>query len=171
LLAFEFGRLSSFGIASMIWGLVGHPVDLLPERLRYGTVFPINNDQTSCPPQKKCTAALSQAARARRPHPGTRPPARPPRRQRPVVNAVLFAPPNAGAAAFVDAFNAAVNARRLAFASDLVPQVPCPPTMAACGNTPVPTDQPGDAKSWPYAQVDNKTARALFQGTGHWLAA
>lgn len=73
--------------------------------------------------------------------------------QRPIINAVLFAPPNAGTSEFVTAFNAAVNARRLAFASDLVPQVPCPPTMVACGNTPVPTNQPGDVKSWPYAQV------------------
>lgn len=41
----------------------------------------------------------------------------------PVVGAVLTAPPNAGSPEFVNAFNQLVNARRLAFEYDIVPQV------------------------------------------------
>ncbi len=41
----------------------------------------------------------------------------------PVVGAVLVAPPNAGSPEFVDSFNQLVNARRLAFEYDIVPQV------------------------------------------------
>ena len=44
------------------------------------------------------------------------------------MDAYLFAPPNAGDADFVSAFNKLVNARRLPFQYDVVPQVsqrPC----------------------------------------------
>ena len=41
----------------------------------------------------------------------------------PRVDAVLFAPPNAGPPAFVDQFNKLVNARRIAMEYDIVPQV------------------------------------------------
>lgn len=41
----------------------------------------------------------------------------------PAVGSVLFAPPNAGSPEFVDSFNQLVNARRLAFEYDIVPQV------------------------------------------------
>ena len=49
-------------------------------------------------------------------------------RQQATVDAYLFAPPNAGDADFVSAFNKLVNARRLPFQYDVVPQVsqrPC----------------------------------------------
>lgn len=41
----------------------------------------------------------------------------------PVVGAALFAPPTAGSPQFVERFNKLVNARRLAFEYDIVPQV------------------------------------------------
>ena len=51
------------------------------------------------------------------------------------LDAYLFAPPNAGNAVFAEAFNRRVNARRLPFIYDLVPQVrqssPEPPTSTA----------------------------------------
>lgn len=132
----------------------------------------------------------------------------------PLISAALFAPPNVGPPQFVEAFNAQVNSRRLAFIYDIVPQVSscsrreclirpwallqwprrerfrmwqrtqqlmpptflslaaqafCTPEMPACapgrqpgvmgglldaaGIRPIPTNQPGDAKSWPYATV------------------
>ena len=43
-----------------------------------------------------------------------------------IVDAYLFAPPNAGDATFSAAFNELVNARRLPFEFDLVPQVGAP---------------------------------------------
>ena len=39
------------------------------------------------------------------------------------LDAYLFAPPNAGDAVFAEAFNQRVNARRLPFIYDLIPQV------------------------------------------------
>ena len=39
------------------------------------------------------------------------------------LDAYLFAPPNAGDAAFAEAFTQRVNARRLLFIYDLIPQV------------------------------------------------
>ncbi|PRW33116.1 lipase [Chlorella sorokiniana] len=87
----------------------------------------------------------------------------------PVVGAVLVAPPNAGSPQFVDAFNTLVNARRLAFEYDIVPQAFCTPEMPSCppGRLPgtvgalltaagisiTPTDQPGNVTAWPYAQI------------------
>ena len=49
----------------------------------------------------------------------------------PVVNAVLFAPPNAGPPAFVDEFNKRVNARRVVFEFDVVPRVAAAAEAAA----------------------------------------
>lgn len=87
----------------------------------------------------------------------------------PVVGAVLTAPPNAGSPEFVNAFNQLVNARRLAFEYDIVPQAFCTPEMPSCppgrlpgtvgalltaaGITITPTNQPGDVTAWPYAQI------------------
>lgn len=54
----------------------------------------------------------------------------------PAVSSVLFAPPNAGSPEFVDSFNQLVNARRLAFEYDIVPQVRyncfCLSSVAGC---------------------------------------
>ena len=49
------------------------------------------------------------------------------------LDAYLFAPPNAGNAVFAEAFNRRVNARRLPFVYDLIPQVrmSAMPTMAS----------------------------------------
>jgi hypothetical protein len=50
----------------------------------------------------------------------------------PVVNAVLFAPPNAGPPAFVDEFNKRVNARRVVSSSTSCPRwllLPPPPPL------------------------------------------
>lgn len=55
------------------------------------------------------------------------------------VDALLFAPPNVGDRAFVNSFGRKVNARRILFLNDVVPQVPCSPTMIACSTTLVPT--------------------------------
>lgn len=52
--------------------------------------------------------------------------------QAPVVDAVLFAAPQVGDDAFVQRFDTVVNARRIGFAGDLVPQVPCASRMPAC---------------------------------------
>eukprot|EP00878_Enallax_costatus_P042550 GHUV01049946.1.p1 GENE.GHUV01049946.1~~GHUV01049946.1.p1 ORF type:complete len:320 (+),score=33.21 GHUV01049946.1:1365-2324(+) len=71
------------------------------------------------------------------------------------VDTVLFAPPNAGSPAFVASFNNLVNARRIAFENDIVPQVPCTPNMVACPGTLVPTNQPGNVTSWPFSAVTN----------------
>eukprot|EP00775_Hariotina_reticulata_P007421 gene7421-7630_t len=51
------------------------------------------------------------------------------------VDAYLFAPPNVGDAVFVAAYNRMVNARRIVFQYDLIPQMPCTPTMANCNAT------------------------------------
>ena len=66
---------------------------------------------------------------------------------------MLFAPPNAGAPALASAFDQAINGRRIAFKYDLVPQIPCTPTMPACANVAVPTNMPGNATSWPFEHV------------------
>lgn len=47
------------------------------------------------------------------------------------LDAYLFAPPNAGDATFAEAFNRRVNARRLPFIYDLIPQVKSVPAMPA----------------------------------------
>jgi hypothetical protein len=63
----------------------------------------------------------------------------------------VFAAANVGDAAFATAFNQLVNARRLAYVHDLVPQVPCTPTMAACSNLLLPQGSP--TGTWAYASV------------------
>lgn len=69
------------------------------------------------------------------------------------VDALLFAPPNVGNRQFVRAFNARVNARKVQFAYDLVPQVPCAPSMAACPDVPVPTHNPDGSGIWQYSSI------------------
>lgn len=87
----------------------------------------------------------------------------------PAVGAVLFAPPNVGPPGFVERANALVNARRLAYVYDIIPQALCAPSMPACssasdeglvgnllkqvGAKPVPTTEPGNVSSWGYAQI------------------
>lgn len=88
----------------------------------------------------------------------------------PVVGAVLVAPPNVAGPAFVAEFDQRVNARRLAFQFDIVPQAFCTPTMPACGGasadaSPVgallakagvsvmPTNMPGNVSAWNCSQV------------------
>lgn len=75
-----------------------------------------------------------------------------------VVDAVLFAPPNVGPPTFAAEFNSKINGRRVAFKYDIVPQVPCAPSMFACPGSllspyPIPTNMPGQVKSWSYAEV------------------
>jgi hypothetical protein len=67
------------------------------------------------------------------------------------VDAYLFAAANVGDSAFATAFNQLVNARRPAYVHDLVPQVPCTPTMAACSNLLLPQGSP--TGTWAYASV------------------
>jgi hypothetical protein len=69
------------------------------------------------------------------------------------VDALLFAPPNVGNIEFVRAFNARVNARKVMFAYDLVPSVPCAPSMAACADAPVSTHKPDGSGIWQYSSV------------------
>ena len=70
------------------------------------------------------------------------------------VGALLFAPPNVGNSAFVRAFNSQVNARSLRFQNDVVPQLPCVPTMVACSaGVLMPTNQPGNVSLWKYSSV------------------
>jgi hypothetical protein len=66
------------------------------------------------------------------------------------VDALLLAPPNAGDATFASQFGSKVNARRVLFENDVVPQVPCSPTMVSCKRAPIPT---GGDKSWSYRAV------------------
>lgn len=57
----------------------------------------------------------------------------------PRVDAVLIAPPNVGGETWARNFNRLVNARRIAFTKDLVPQTPCslgPNNMPGCPSTP-----------------------------------
>ncbi|WIA35276.1 hypothetical protein OEZ86_003735 [Tetradesmus obliquus] len=68
------------------------------------------------------------------------------------VGALLFAPPNVGSDAFVADFNKRVNARRIAFQWDIIPQVPCAPRMMACQGSIFTTALPG-ISSWNYAPV------------------
>ncbi|EFN56007.1 expressed protein [Chlorella variabilis] len=81
----------------------------------------------------------------------------------PVVQAVLFAPPQVGDSSFVDAYNQLVNGRMVDYADDIINQVPCDPLMPACPATPsgilgsvgvkgTATDQ-GNVTSWPYGTV------------------
>ncbi|KAL4425099.1 hypothetical protein ABPG77_010413 [Micractinium sp. CCAP 211/92] len=86
-----------------------------------------------------------------------------------VVSALLVAPPSVGPPDFVARFNQLVNARRLAFQYDIVPQAFCSPYMPACsgssqpgvlgdllnraGMDVIPTNEPGNVSSWSYATV------------------
>ena len=70
------------------------------------------------------------------------------------VDALLFAPPNAGDSVFADAFGQAVNARRMPFLHDAVPQVPCTPSMVGCPRASVPIDR----GLWSYSPVPGSLA-------------
>lgn len=65
------------------------------------------------------------------------------------VDALLFAPPNAGDSVFADKFGKIVNARRMPFVYDVVPQVPCNP-MVGCQRASVST---GSKAFWSYQNV------------------
>lgn len=67
------------------------------------------------------------------------------------VDAVLFAPPEAGDAEFAAKYDHIVNSRSIKFANDIVPQIPCTPQVFACPKTPVPTGPLGT--SWAYESV------------------
>ncbi|WIA41719.1 hypothetical protein OEZ86_009064 [Tetradesmus obliquus] len=67
--------------------------------------------------------------------------------------ALLMAPPNAGNAAFAAQFNKAVNARRLPFSFDVIPQVPCSPSMVGCADATVPTGTYQNDGLWQYSPV------------------
>lgn len=64
------------------------------------------------------------------------------------VDTLLIAPPNVGDATFAANFGKRVNARRIPFVSDLVPQIPCSPTMIACNGTVT-----ANPKPWSYSPV------------------
>jgi hypothetical protein len=70
--------------------------------------------------------------------------------QKTKVDALLFAPPNAGDGVFADKFGKTVNARRMPFLHDVVPQIPCSPSMVGCPRASVPT---GSQKYWSYSPV------------------
>jgi hypothetical protein len=67
------------------------------------------------------------------------------------VDALLFAPPNVGDSTFVAAFTKMVNARRISFVYDVIPQVPCTPTMIGCSDTLVNTSTARNNGLWQYA--------------------
>jgi hypothetical protein len=69
------------------------------------------------------------------------------------VDALLFAPPNVGNNEFVRAFNARVNGRKVQFSYDVVPMVPCAPSMAGCPDVPVSTHNPDGSGIWQYSSV------------------
>lgn len=75
---------------------------------------------------------------------------------RTVVDAVLVAPPNVGNHAFVQAFSKLVNARRVVFEYDVVPQVPCAPAMPRCNDT-----SAGNVTNWKYSDT---TGSVLITG-------
>ncbi|GAB4823518.1 hypothetical protein N2152v2_010564 [Parachlorella kessleri] len=89
----------------------------------------------------------------------------------PTVSASLSAPLNVGGPEFVDYFNERVNARRIVFQYDAIPQVPCEPAFPACTQKDVllpqfsivPTDQPGNAKQWPFEAIGG----GVVFGPGH----
>lgn len=99
----------------------------------------------------------------------------------PVVQAVLFAPPQVGDSSFVDAYNQLVNGRMVDYADDIINQVPCDPLMPACPATPsgilgsvgvkgTATDQ-GNVTSWPYGTVGGELVflpEDLPQDTATW---
>lgn len=68
------------------------------------------------------------------------------------VDAMLFAPPNVGDPLFAALYGRVVNARRVPFVSDLIPQVPCTPTIIGCKNAAIPTGTRGNG-TWSYASV------------------
>lgn len=91
------------------------------------------------------------------------------------VDTVLFAPPNVGSSAFTDSFNKLVNGRRIAYVTDVVPQVPCSPDMAGCapvlGIPPEFPTKTNQKPSWPYAQVGASIilpASAMPQDAASW---
>ncbi|KAL4431070.1 hypothetical protein ABPG75_006326 [Micractinium tetrahymenae] len=107
----------------------------------------------------------------------------------PIVSALLVAPPSVGPPDFVAQFNTLVNARRLAFDYDIVPQAFCSPSMPACssGQQPgvlggllkragvqvIPTNEPGNVSSWSYATVGGSLPfgpAALPQDAASWPA-
>ncbi|GAB4820078.1 hypothetical protein N2152v2_007124 [Parachlorella kessleri] len=99
----------------------------------------------------------------------------------PVVSASLAAPLNVGGPEFVDYYNQRVNARRIAFVYDSIPQVPCEPAFPACTQkdvllsqfSVVPTDQPGNAKEWSYEAIGGGvvfTPAELPQDSEAWSA-
>lgn len=67
------------------------------------------------------------------------------------VGALLFAPPNVGDATFAARYGKKVNARRIPFQYDVVPQIPCTPTMIGCKNASTSTTRNNGL--WPYAAV------------------
>lgn len=67
------------------------------------------------------------------------------------VNALLFAAPNVGDATFISSYAKVVNTRHFRFLNDLIPQVPCTPTMIGCKDAWVPTSNPRNNGLWPYA--------------------
>ncbi|GAX76022.1 hypothetical protein CEUSTIGMA_g3465.t1 [Chlamydomonas eustigma] len=69
------------------------------------------------------------------------------------ISAVLIAPPNVGDHSFVASFNRKVNARRVPFLYDVIPQLPCAPENIACPNTPVDTTLNGTVHTWQYTPV------------------
>lgn len=70
------------------------------------------------------------------------------------VGATLFAAPNAGDAKFASEYGRKVNARRFKFLNDLIPQVPCTPTMIGCRDALVPTaNPPANDGLWQYSSI------------------
>jgi hypothetical protein len=69
------------------------------------------------------------------------------------VDALLFAPPNMGDATFAAAFGKMVNLRRIAFKYDVIPQVPCAPSMVGCKDALVNTSTARNQGLWTYAQT------------------
>lgn len=69
------------------------------------------------------------------------------------MDALLFAPPNVGDSAFAASFGRRVNARRIPFLFDIVPQVPCTPTMIDCKDTLIPTNTLRNKGLWSYTSV------------------
>lgn len=69
------------------------------------------------------------------------------------VDALLYAAPNVGDAEFAAGFGVKVNARRLSFIYDLVPQLPCAPTIVGCKDALVPTPSPSKDGLWSYTSI------------------
>jgi hypothetical protein len=54
---------------------------------------------------------------------------------------------------FANAYNRRVNARRFKFLNDLIPQVPCTPTMIGCKDALVPTATSRNGGLWKYQSI------------------